>query len=238
MPSSPASSSTLPTLGATPARSNATSTSGGKNQDSFRNDDSSSRGVTSSGLNTTTSTPAASSMPSSTSVLSGAAGVASPSSVLRQLSFEAMSSSSITSPLARRTRSSYSHRKQQGVLWKRRDVFKNRWRPRWFVLHPHQGVLTYYLLTNENDHTVRDGNSVRDNLVETNHNNDTPGGGSNRRRTWSESSNVSENSVDYDVVPRGTIYLLGGCSVEANDALTRPEDNLYAFTIISPMGVA
>ena len=31
----------------------------------------------------------------------------------------------------------------QGVLWKRRDVFRNRWRPRWFVLHPEQGILTY-----------------------------------------------------------------------------------------------
>eukprot|EP00537_Pseudo-nitzschia_pungens_P011738 CAMPEP_0172391652 /NCGR_PEP_ID=MMETSP1061-20121228/8007_1 /TAXON_ID=37318 /ORGANISM="Pseudo-nitzschia pungens, Strain cf. pungens" /LENGTH=82 /DNA_ID=CAMNT_0013122325 /DNA_START=88 /DNA_END=333 /DNA_ORIENTATION=+ len=36
----------------------------------------------------------------------------------------------------------------QGVLWKRRDVFKNRWRPRWFVLHPRQRMLTYYILSN------------------------------------------------------------------------------------------
>ena len=37
--------------------------------------------------------------------------------------------------------------RQTGVLWKRRDIFKNRWRPRWFSLNPGQGVLTYYLLS-------------------------------------------------------------------------------------------
>ena len=175
--------------------------------------------------------------PPSASLLRGPVGVASPSSVLRQLSFEAISSSNINSPFARSTRSSLSNRKLQGVLWKRRDVFKNRWRPRWFVLHPHQGVLTYYLLTNSNDHTStsRDNGGIRDNFdaeADTDENNL----GSNRRRTWSESSNFSEHSVDYDVVPRGTIYLLGGCTVHVNDQLTRPEENLYAFTIVSPTG--
>jgi len=34
----------------------------------------------------------------------------------------------------------------QGVLWKRRDVFKRRWNPHWFVLEPSKGVMTYYRL--------------------------------------------------------------------------------------------
>jgi hypothetical protein len=103
----------------------------------------------------------------------------------------------------------------QGVLWKRRDVFKNKWRPRWFVLHPEQSILTYYLFSNESyvqqPHQAESGNR-------------------NRQRTFSESSNVSNNTMDYDVVPRGTIYLLG-CTAEANDVLTRSEEQLYALTI-------
>ena len=38
----------------------------------------------------------------------------------------------------------------QGVLQKRRDVFQNRWRPRWFVLIPKQGLLKYYLSSSDN----------------------------------------------------------------------------------------
>jgi len=53
---------------------------------------------------------------------------------------------------------------------------------------------------------------------------------SNRRRTLSESSGVSVHTIDCDVVPRGTIYLLGS-TVEANEALTLPEEDLYALTI-------
>jgi hypothetical protein len=141
--------------------------------------------------------------------------------------------------------------RQQGVVWKRRDVFKNRWRPRWFVLQPGQGVLTYYLLTApvstainsialplipdvssaDNDHYRGTRNVATSASLQPTLRN---GGGFNARdRVTSWDSAVSENTLDYDVVPRGTIYLLG-CTVDVNDALSRPRDNLFAFTIIPP----
>jgi hypothetical protein len=109
-----------------------------------------------------------------------------------------------------------SHRRMQGVLWKRRDLFKNHWRPRWFVLHQDQHLLTYYLLSNKNKYNR---NSRQQ-----------PSSSGNRSRTASESSNVSQDTVDYDVVPRGTIYLLGS-SVEVNQLLSNPSENLYVMTI-------
>ena len=67
--------------------------------------------------------------------------LSSPSSVLAHLSFEASGEmESVRSVIE-------NNSSMQGVLWKRRDVFKSRWRPRWFVLHPEQHILTYYLLT-------------------------------------------------------------------------------------------
>jgi hypothetical protein len=109
--------------------------------------------------------------------------------------------------------------RMQGVLWKRRDVFRNRWRPRWFILQPEQHILTYYLLNDEG--TMQLMQPPPQTLSSSS---------GNRRRTMSESSNVSENTVDYDVVPRGTIYLLGA-TVEPNDALTRPDEELFVITI-------
>ena len=121
--------------------------------------------------------------------------------------------------------------RQTGVLWKRRDVFKNRWRPRWFSLNPNQGVLTYYLLNanTANGTVTANDNSNANATVE-------PTAAARQRTTsWDGSavSGVSENSLDYDVVPRGTIYLLG-CTVSINDALTRPRESLFAFTIRPP----
>jgi hypothetical protein len=107
----------------------------------------------------------------------------------------------------------------QGVLWKRRDVFRNRWRPRWFVLHPQQGILTYYLLN---------GNSHPTATASTESPPNTPAA-VNRRRA---DSDISLDTIDYDVVPRGSIYLgNASCMVEANESLTRPEERLYALTI-------
>jgi hypothetical protein len=142
----------------------------------------------------------------------------------------------------------------QGILWKRRDVFRNRWRPRWFVLHSDQRVLTYYLLANQETEQVVSGGtastpsrrrpataygtpsspsisigSVPNNTDSSHHKNDIQE--NNRRRSFSESSNFSaQTMIDCDVVPRGTIYLLGS-TVEANEALTSPEEDLYALTI-------
>jgi len=150
--------------------------------------------------------------------------------------------------------------RQQGVLWKRRDVFRNRWRPRFFVLQPQQGILTYYLLSSEggagpaaaaaaatsagvvvtadrggvlSGGGLADGVSNAGSLAgETTDSVATAGAGSrNRAASWD--SNVSENSNDYDVVPRGTIYLVG-CTVSRDDSLSKPEENLYAFTISPP----
>lgn len=138
----------------------------------------------------------------------------------------------------------------QGILWKRRDVFRNHWRPRWFVLHSDQCVLTYYLLANQDTEQVVSGGAVstpsrrRPTITygtpsslsissdtaanSTRHNYDIQD--NNRRRTFSDSSSISANTIDCDVVPRGTIYLLGS-TVEANEALTRPQEDLYALTI-------
>ena len=117
--------------------------------------------------------------------------------------------------------------RQQGVLWKRRDVFKNRWRPRWFVLHSSQGVLTYYILTTPPSEPFSSPLS---------HANSAPQTEPLRARASSWDSAVSEHSVDYDVVPRGTIDLLG-CTVTINDEQSKPQENFYAFTIRSPASI-
>eukprot|EP00934_Nitzschia_sp_Nitz4_P004077 Nitzschia sp. Nitz4//scaffold219_size35776//10734//13049//NITZ4_007820-RA/size35776-snap-gene-0.67-mRNA-1//-1//CDS//3329542308//4067//frame0 len=105
----------------------------------------------------------------------------------------------------------------QGVLWKRRDVFRNGWRPRWFVLHPQEAILTYYLL-NENAQLT----STATAHVATS----SP---TNRNRT---DSDFSMDTMDYDVIPRGSIYLGGPtCSAKANDKFTRPEEHLYTIEI-------
>lgn len=129
--------------------------------------------------------------------------------------------------------------RQQGVLWKRRDVFKNRWRPRWFVLSPGQGVLTYYLLTSPladgvaAPFTQQTPSQARTNTSTVPMTEPARGTAPLRSRTTSWDSLVSENTVDYDVVPRGTIYLLG-CTVEANHYLSKPAEHLFALTIRSP----
>jgi len=121
--------------------------------------------------------------------------------------------------------------RQTGVLWKRRDVFKNRWRPRWFSLNPGQGVLTYYLLSTTTSAAPLPTTTVP---VGTDSNTHTDPSQRHRATSWdSQVSAVSENSLDYDVVPRGTIYLLG-CTVAINEHLSRPNENLYAFTIRPP----
>lgn len=107
-------------------------------------------------------------------------------------------------------------------------VPRNRWRPRWFVLHQDQHILTYYLLANQDGGGPQQvSSSINSGSIPSSVSSSTP---SNRRRTFSESSNVSENTVDYDVVPRGTIFLLGS-TVEMNESLTRPDEQLYALTI-------
>lgn len=124
--------------------------------------------------------------------------------------------------------------RQQGVLWKRRDVFKYRWRPRWFVLHPEQGVLTYYLLTANVSEGLASPASGRATPrgATTTPRNDPP-----RIRTFSMDSQVSEDPVDYDVVPRGTLDLRG-CTVQANERLSKIADHFFAFTIKAPSSSA
>lgn len=97
----------------------------------------------------------------------------------------------------------------QGVLYKRRDIFTRQWRPRWFVLQPQIGILTYYLFSSNEPAAIVVGS--------------TP-----RRR-----SNSNQESVEYDVVPRGTIYLRG-CQVHVADDLSRPADDVYCFVITAP----
>mmetsp|Transcript_10585 Transcript_10585/g.24735 ORF Transcript_10585/g.24735 Transcript_10585/m.24735 type:complete len:560 (-) Transcript_10585:86-1765(-) len=135
----------------------------------------------------------------------------------------------------------------QGILWKRRDFFRNRWRPRWFVLHSDQRLLAYYILANQESEVVSDSSfmsspgSVAGSSSNIAFNNDSyrdscnyngnSSSSSNRRRTFSDSSNVSFSTIDCDVVPRGTIYLRGS-TVEINEALTSTREDLYALTII------
>ena len=141
--------------------------------------------------------------------------------------------------------------RQQGVLWKRRDVFKYRWRPRWFVLHPEQGVLTYYLLTanvsegiaspsGRNVSVLRGGAGHATTTPMTNSRETTTNprarqqvDPSPRIRTFSMDSQVSQNTVDYDVVPRGTLDLRG-CQIEPNERLSKAADHFFAFTIRAP----
>ena len=143
----------------------------------------------------------------------------------------------------------------EGILWKRRDVFKNRWRPRWFVLDEREATLTYYLLQNNNqalslamEGEMADEPDDGDDLQEV-HQNEM------RLRTTSngEVSAVSELSLGpqnvatgartpqrlntSNIVPRGTLYL-PGCQIEANPALTRPRENLYCFTVVPPTPLA
>ena len=97
----------------------------------------------------------------------------------------------------------------QGVLYKRRDIFTRQWRPRWFVLQPQIGILTYYLFSNNEPPAIVVGS------------------------TPLRPSNSEQDSVQCDVVPRGTIYLRG-CQVQVVDELSRPTDHVYCFVITAP----
>lgn len=121
-------------------------------------------------------------------------------------------------------------RRHSGVLWKRRDVFKNRWRPRWFVLSPQQGTLTYYLLSSSSSN----GHHNKYPTTTT-----TMDASSMSRRTDDSNTVSSYHTLDYDVVPRGTIFLLG-CTIVSKDdfEFTTSEQHqhpqLYAFSIRPP----
>ncbi|GKY98253.1 hypothetical protein MPSEU_000783000 [Mayamaea pseudoterrestris] len=122
---------------------------------------------------------------------------------------------------------------QQGVLWKRRDVFKNRWRPRWFILQPDQGLLTYYLLASSSVNDTIAGASPSRLYESSAMTNPARERDANRNRTTSFDSSITENTINYDVIPRGTIFLLN-CKVLVNEGLTNVRERLYIFTIESP----
>ena len=102
-----------------------------------------------------------------------------------------------------------------GVLYKRRDVFTRQWRPRWFVLQPQTGILTYYLFSTDEPPSITVGS--------------TP----SRRPPAAALASSQDVSVDYDVVPRGTIYLRG-CHVKVAEELTRPDEQAFCFVITAP----
>lgn len=95
----------------------------------------------------------------------------------------------------------------QGILLKRRDVLRKLWRPRYFILDSDAAVMTYHLLSRDV--------------------------GSNHHANEHDNSHILTSGIDYNVAPRGTIYL-AGCTIEANDRLTRPQENLYVLTITPP----
>jgi len=111
----------------------------------------------------------------------------------------------------------------QGVLWKRRDVFKKRWRPRWFVWHASEGVLTYYLLKQQPTQNSGDVTPPRRPMQETAPQTAPP---ALSRATRNRESN-------HELLPRGTIDLRG-CTVTINHTLS--EDNFFVFTIRSHDG--
>lgn len=140
-----------------------------------------------------------------------------------------------------------ANQRQQGVLWKRRDVFKNKWRPRWFDLQPQEAVLTYFLLS-KTDSAARTTISTplrRSNNAADNQSNvcstappavpqlSIPAFHSGISDLMNENTNIPDSQMNYDVVPRGTIYL-AGCTVTINDKLSLPRDGLFAFTIVPP----
>lgn len=110
-----------------------------------------------------------------------------------------------SSPSLRQRQQQHAHRLSQhhsrhshqhhGVIWKRRDVFKNRWRPRWFVWNEHEGVLYYYLLSaplpplqsassfnrNTDDSLISGSNSVSSAATTSAANSSTPRGSVNLR---------------------------------------------------------
>jgi hypothetical protein len=146
--------------------------------------------------------------------------------------------------------------KKEGLLWKRRDVFKNKWRPRWFVLQKEEAVLTYYLLSRtdaggastistplrkRSSNVTASATTASTTISRTATANNTtiPVPSNSLHSTVSELTTdplvgVPENPVDFDVVPRGAIYL-AGCRVSANDSLSIPEEGLFAFTIVPPL---
>ena len=99
----------------------------------------------------------------------------------------------------------------QGVLYKRRDIFTRQWRPRWFHLQSQTGILTYYLFSSNEPPAIVVGSTPLRPLASEHHN----------------------ESVQYDVVPRGTIYLRG-CQVQVADEWSRPSDNVYCFVVTAP----
>jgi hypothetical protein len=225
----------------------------------------------------------------------------------------------------------------QGILWKRRDVFKNRWLPRYFILSPSKAALNYFLLPkslrsheqlaartqavgsfdalsnnkcgNEQQQTLANGcekqmavkesdiasnasygsttvpgvsldnlakasENMFDNFIrkpiktvlddakkplnllphshakqQCNSNSETPSSSRPRSSSWDGSITANNKQSDHilpddsitdpsvidysNICPRGTI-LLTNCIVYANDELSRPEEDMFVFTIQSP----
>jgi len=159
----------------------------------------------------------------------------------------------------------------QGILYKRRDVFKRRWNPRWFVLEASEGVLTYYRVRSSSAAAAAAATTAPPTVIDVSQRSQTPppllqhsdhdhdarpltmtptlspirsSGGMavtrmpllrNRSNSFdsNDSSEGSSGSYD-DAVPRGTIHIRG-CTILRNDALSRPEENYFVFTIQRPL---
>lgn len=114
-----------------------------------------------------------------------------------------------------------SQQHYQGELWKRRDLFKQSWRPRWFVIQPQEKLLTYYLLTSHGGGPT----NATPSSAQHSSSSITP-----RSRTISWDSLASEQSVDYDVLPRGSLSL-ENCKVTRSG--TSAKNDLFMFTVVS-----
>ena len=150
-------------------------------------------------------------------------------SVLDYLSFDATATGE-TMIRNNEEQQQQQQQRMQGVLWKRRDLFKNHWRPRWFVLHREQHLLTYYLVANNSQQLLVDNNRNNRSRLSSSSINSASQEEEEEEAAGATEETISSSSIDYDVVPRGTIYL-SGSSIESNSILTNPEENLYVLTI-------
>mmetsp|Transcript_4865 Transcript_4865/g.7039 ORF Transcript_4865/g.7039 Transcript_4865/m.7039 type:complete len:574 (+) Transcript_4865:3-1724(+) len=105
----------------------------------------------------------------------------------------------------------YDEKIQQGVLYKRRDIFTAQWRARWFILDEQNGNLAYYVFSSNVPQPKIPG---------------TP-----QRQTHNTPSDVAPR-VKGEAMPRGRICLRD-CRVKVEDELSRPEEDIFAFSIRS-----
>ena len=133
-----------------------------------------------------------------------------------------------------------------GVLSKRRDIFKNQWRDRYFILNHERGELSYYLIprNNKRGNNKRQGMNKKRNDI--NIDNDV-----NKPDEIDDPDNQDQEEiigtleVDINLEPRGVIYLSANTSVRilSDNELFRnnrqrkrqnEQNQMFGFVITTP----